>query len=145
MKKTKRAAQLTRLDWAYLATAAIELFVARVRLAARPADELLREIQTPLSPSRRPRVPPHEIDVKRLAWAIAALAPNVPWRSDCLIRAVAADRWLRRLNLQPNFYLGVAKDQQGNLVAHAWLRYGDMAVTGGRSDEFSTLLEPSPN
>ena len=66
----------------------------------------------------------------RLSWAIGAAAARVPWRSDCLLQAMAADRWLRRCGMQPEFFLGVTKDAGGQLEAHAWLRCGDAMVTG---------------
>jgi len=45
--------------------------------------------------------------------------------------------------MRPYFYLGITKDKQGGFTAHAWLRYGDLTVTGGRSDQFFTLIEPA--
>ena len=49
-------------------------------------------------------------------------------RWDCLLQAVAADRWLRRYGMQPKFFVGVQKDTRGQLEAHAWLRCGDVIV-----------------
>jgi hypothetical protein len=86
-----------------------------------------------------------KIDVERLSWAIAVVAPRVPWRSDCLVKVIAADHWLRRHQLHPDFYLGVAKDERGVFVSHAWLRYDGITVTGGRYDQFSVLIESAAN
>ena len=142
-RKIKRAAQLTSSDWRYLAIATIELLAARMRLSAVAAEKILHRLQVPLSaPPRQSKGRLGDIDVERLSWAIAVAAQHIPWRSDCLIQVIAADRWLRRHRLRPDFYLGVAKDQQGVFGAHAWLRYGDITVTGGRYEQYSQLLSP---
>ena len=143
MRKIKRAARLTLSDWRYLTTATLELLAARIRLSVAAAEKILAELQAPLSAPPRPQKLA-DIDVERLSWAIAVAAQNVPWRSDCFIKTIAADRWLRRHHLQPDFYLGVTKDEKGVFAAHAWLRYGDFTVTGGKYDQYSKLIEP-PN
>jgi hypothetical protein len=144
MRKIKRATSLTLSDWRYLTIASGELLAARIRLSTMPVEKILRELQAPMSAlAQQQRTPLAKIDVERLSWAIAVAAQHVPWRSDCLIRVIAADRWLRRHSLRPDFYLGVTKDEQGVLAAHAWVRYGDLTVTGGRYDQFSTLIEPA--
>ena len=140
MRKIERAAQLTKSDWRYLAIAILELLAARVLLAAVTARKILEGLRSPLpGPPRQEKA---DIDVARLSWAIAVAAQHVPWRSDCFIKAIAADRWLRRHHLQPDFHLGVTNDEKGIFVAHAWLRYGDFTVTGGRYDQYSMLIEP---
>jgi Transglutaminase-like superfamily len=142
MRKIRRAASLTLSDWRYLTIASGELLVARIRLSTVAAEKILRELQAPLSAVQQ-RTTLAEIDVERLSWAIAVAAQFVPWRSDCFVRVIAADRWLRRYHLRPDFYLGVAKDEQGVFTAHAWVRYGDLTVTGGSYDQFSPLIEPA--
>ena len=143
MRKIRRAAKLTLSDWRYLTTASVELLAARIRLSTVGAETILRELQD------RSSALPHQqigrsapIDVERLSWAITVAAGHVPWRSDCLLQVMAADRWLRQHGLCADFYLGVVKDPQQGLTAHAWLRYGDLTVTGGRYDRYSTLIEP---
>ena len=143
MRKIKRAAQLSRSDWRYLAIAILELLAARIRLSAVAAEKILGDLRSPLSgPPRQPKNPLANSDVEHLSWAIAVAAQHVPWRSDCFIKTIAADRWLRRHHLQPDFYLGVTKDEQGIFAAHAWLRYGDLTITGGRYDQYSKLIGP---
>jgi hypothetical protein len=66
---------------------------------------------------------------RRVAWAIAAAARRAPWRSECLEQAIAAKAMLRRRGIASTLYLGMARDP---VAAHAWLRVGDLNVTGGR-------------
>jgi hypothetical protein len=140
MHKIRRAAQFSRSDWRYLTIATLELLAARILLVAVAAEKILVGLQAPLSGP--PRQQKADIDVERLSWAIGVAAQTVPWRSDCLIKTIAADRWLRRHHLRPDFYLGVIKDEKGVFAAHAWLCYGDLTVTGGKHDQYSKLIEP---
>lgn len=145
-RKFGRAAQLTPSDWRYLAKASVELLVARRRLSTVTAKRILRDLQVHSSQSpREPLSRSDTIDVKRVSWAINLAAAYVPWRSDCLIQVMAADRWLRAHNVRGDFHLGVAKDPRDGLKAHAWLRHGDFTVTGGRYDEYVSLIEPPAN
>ena len=143
MRKIRRAAQLTLSDLSYLMKASGELLAARIRLSTVADKRILRELQDQSSvlPNQK-GIRSAALDVERVSWAIAIAARHVPWRSDCLLQVMAADRWLRQHGLCADFYLGVAKDARGGLMAHAWLRYGDLTVTGGRYDRFSTLIEP---
>jgi hypothetical protein len=127
-------------DWHYLAIAVKELCFARVRHATRPVGDILRVLQTGRPPSPAGRR--EEIDMARLSWALDAAAARGPWRSDCLLRVMAADRWLRRYGYEPKFFLGAAKLTAGQFGAHAWLRCGDVTVTGGSSKEFTELMMP---
>lgn len=67
----------------------------------------------------------------------------VPWRSDCLVQAMAAQRWLRREGRQTQLVIGVHKDPAGRFEAHAWLRCGMVTVTGGDVARFTPLLVPA--
>jgi hypothetical protein len=144
IRKIGRAAYLTPSDWQYLTIATFELLAARFRLSTVATEKILRELQSQLSATpQKQESASAKVDIERLSWAIAVVARHAIWRSDCLIQVMAADRWLRRHHLRPDFYLGIAKTEQGIFAAHAWLRYGDITVTGGRSSQFSTLIEPA--
>jgi hypothetical protein len=80
------------------------------------------------------------LDVTRVSWAIAAASARVPWRADCLLKVMAADRWLRRHGMQGEFFLGAGKNEADEFGAHAWLRYGDINVTGGDGAQFTPLM-----
>lgn len=69
-----------------------------------------------------------------MSWAIAAAATRVPWRADCLIRAMAAARWLRRQGAGWKLSIGVRREADCRLGAHAWLTAADLVVTGDLPD-----------
>ena len=83
---------------------------------------------------------PKRIELSRLSWAISAAAIRTPWRSDCLLQAMAAERWLRRHGHASQFKLGIAKDAHGQFRAHAWLTSQDQILTGGDVSKFELLL-----
>jgi hypothetical protein len=68
---------------------------------------------------------------REVGWAVRAAAPKTPWKSACLAQALAGKWMLGRRGLHGTIRLGVAKDADGNLQAHAWLCTGDRIVTGG--------------
>lgn len=57
-------------------------------------------------------------------------AENTPWESKCLVRALTAQRLLKRKNIHTTLYLGVG-NENNKMRAHAWLRMGEVYVTGG--------------
>lgn len=63
-----------------------------------------------------------------IRWAVEAAAANLPWKPVCLPQAVAAQWMLRRRGIRSTLYLGVDPGRQ--LDAHAWVRVGDVVVTG---------------
>lgn len=140
-----RLSRLSRSRRRALAIAVLELLRARLRLAAVSSAECLAALRRP-APSARPG--PGQVGsseaVAEISWAIAAAAGRVPWRADCLVQAMAADRWLRRRALVPEFRLGVRRDERGALRAHAWVRCGETTVTGAGPQDFSILIEPPP-
>jgi hypothetical protein len=139
--KPKRATDLTIVDWCYLAVASVELLAARIRLFVTPTAKILQGLGAPSSvPQRRGR-PVTKAHLERFSWAIAAAASRVPWRSDCLVQVIAADQWLRCRRVPSEFYLGVCKNTYGEFRAHAWIRCGDLTITGGRFDQFSVLIQ----
>ncbi|MET4131835.1 hypothetical protein ABIE62_000951 [Porphyrobacter sp. MBR-155] len=76
------------------------------------------------------------------AFFISRMAARVPWRSDCLVQALAGQRWLARLSIPSEIVVGTAKLANGQFDAHAWLRHGDRVVLGGDISRFQPLLKP---
>lgn len=70
--------------------------------------------------------------VKRIARTIRRTSRHTPWDSNCLAQALTAKRMLHRRRINCTLYLGLAKDDDGQLQAHAWLRSGSFILTGGR-------------
>lgn len=60
------------------------------------------------------------------------------WESKCLVRALTAQKLLKRKGIHSTLYLGCGV-KEGKMVAHAWLRVGQMYVTGGDGKEYSIV------
>lgn len=135
--RAARVANLTGAEIAAVGRAFAELTLAAVKLKAWPASKIIAELRSKRSDaSRKADVE----DLQRIAWAISAVARRLPWRSDCLIQVMAAQAWLRRGGREGEFSIGVARDDKGEFIAHAWLNVGNTIVAGGDVSRFSVLL-----
>jgi hypothetical protein len=68
------------------------------------------------------------------------MSRHLPGECKCLAQAVAAKMMLGRRGVPSTLYLGLAKDEQQKLRAHAWLRSGEVIVTGARErDKFHVV------
>ena len=74
--------------------------------------------------------------------AISRAAAYTPWESLCLAQSLTAQRMLQRRGIPGVFYLGAAKDEEGEekMKAHAWSQCGDNIITGGAGHEEFTVL-----
>lgn len=71
---------------------------------------------------------------------VTATARYTPWQSKCLVQAIVAQHLLKKYHLGTTIYFGIAKDESGKILAHAWLRYGSMVVTGGGAVEYFKMV-----
>ncbi|WP_425436282.1 lasso peptide biosynthesis B2 protein [Paenibacillus rigui] len=62
--------------------------------------------------------------------AIRIASRHTPWDSKCLVRAIAALKMLERRQIESTLYLGIARDDSRQMIAHAWLRSGPFYITG---------------
>ena len=67
-------------------------------------------------------------------------ADKTPWESKCLVRALTAQRLLKKKHISTTLYLGV-KTEDNKMLAHAWLRTGKMYVTGGNGDGYAIVAK----
>lgn len=68
-------------------------------------------------------------------------ADRTPWESLCLVRALTARKLLSRKQISTTLYLGVGKDENGKMIAHAWIRAGEMYVTGGNGEGYGMVAK----
>ncbi|EIT86523.1 hypothetical protein A374_03094 [Fictibacillus macauensis ZFHKF-1] len=68
-----------------------------------------------------------------------------PWNTKCLVRAIAGTKMLKRRGIESTLYLGTAKDEDGQLIAHAWLRSGNFILTGGDEMKKFTVVSKFAN
>lgn len=134
------------LSWlvGYTARGLRELIRARrifATLEAREIPDLNKAARTKTNPEN----PIPFGFVERVAYVLPRLSARLPWRSDCLIQAVAGQNWLRAYGLQSEIQIGVEIPEGGDFAAHAWLVHHDVVVTGGDIARYEVLLADSQN
>ena len=80
--------------------------------------------------------------VERVSWAIPVASQLVPWRSDCLVQAIAARSWLAGAGIKCNLFIGVRNDSDSVFEAHAWLLHEGRTITGGDFSSYTPLVTP---
>lgn len=76
--------------------------------------------------------------IKNISEAIHIMSRYTFWESQCLVKAVAGMKMLERRGMESTVYFGTARDEKGDLIAHAWLRSGPYYVTG--SEEMGKFI-----
>lgn len=77
----------------------------------------------------------------KISSVVNRTADHTNWESKCLVRALTARKLLLRKGISCTLYLGVGKDEDGKMIAHAWLRTGEMYVTGGDGTDYATVAK----
>jgi hypothetical protein len=72
--------------------------------------------------------------IERIRDAVARANRVSPWRNRCLVSSLAGRCMLRSRRIQSQISLGVAKGSDGKMVAHAWLRSGEIEIVERRGD-----------
>ena len=71
-------------------------------------------------------------EAKDISRVVELVSHHTPWESKCLVQAIVAQYLLKKKRISTTLYLGVCRDENGELKAHAWLRCGQITVTGER-------------
>lgn len=69
-------------------------------------------------------------EARRIQRIVLLVCNYTPWQSKCLVRALLVQYFLKRKGIATTIYLGVNKDDMNQMAAHAWIRCGEMIVTG---------------
>jgi hypothetical protein len=73
-------------------------------------------------------------DLRKAIWAIESVGKYILGDGPCLTQALAAQQLFIRHNRQSELCIGVAKDNRGKLVAHAWVESDGVVIIGGTDD-----------
>lgn len=65
----------------------------------------------------------------------------IPLNIKCLQEAFAGKIILNKENISSTIYFGLAKDENKKLIAHAWLRSGNIIITGKSTMNKFTVVE----
>lgn len=132
MKALKAAPAL----WLDIPHAMAELALANRRLRKSEARDLLTS--SAKEGRRGAELSDHQRGlVMRVAYVVPRVARRMPWRSDCLVQALAARRWLTGQNIPSTLHIGTRKTPGKGFEAHAWLGVADIIVTGWDIADFT--------
>jgi hypothetical protein len=137
---------LSSRDGVLLAECAVVLLLARLALSLCPFRTLLKIVDraaaSPLSVWRRgPR------RIERVRWAVLKASRYVPGTRHCLTQALCAKLLLGSQDRAVHVRIGVAKDEEGRLIAHAWLEAEGMPIFGltdAEVNRYSALPQLDP-
>lgn len=127
MSGVKAWRRLSGPERAALMEAALQLGLARARVALRPFRDVAR------AASRTPTGRQGESASARrvVAWAVTAAAQRAPWRAKCLEQGLAAQAMLRRRGVEAVLHYGLRRGEADGLDAHVWVTAGGCDVVGG--------------
>ncbi len=87
-----------------------------------------------------------DMKAKQIGWAVVTMSYHTFWQSTCLVQAIAAQMMLKIRGIPGTIYMGMAKDREGTLLAHAWVRCGSKIITGApESGQFTIIAAFAKN
>lgn len=121
----------------FLALAKLQLKQAFARVAPTLGTQTA---ETALHGDKR-----HDPTLKQIRSSLSIMSRHTFWESKCLVQAVAGMRMLERRSIPSTLYLGTSKDDNGKLIAHAWLRSGSIYISGSEGMRRYSVVEKFAN
>ena len=130
----------TNEERALFLRAAVSLAVCRLSLKVLSfgsTRRLLRLISWP----RPSQVQTDGDALVKVQWAIRAAGRRMPWAVTCLTTAICTQALSDRLGEPTSLKIGVARDDVGELKAHAWVESRGRVISGAMNElpEFTLL------
>jgi hypothetical protein len=113
--------------------------MSRLALVVVPFRRLAPHLGNPMAESSS-QSDADPLLLELVAWAIQVASAYTPWETRCLAQAMACKAILRSRGIASTLYLGVDRDDDNDLQAHAWLRCGDKVLTGERPSAGFTVV-----
>ena len=114
-----------------------ELGLARIALDRVAMAEIARRNAVP---GKRVSTADDAQLLDRIGYVLPRVGRRLPWRADCLVQALAGQRWLRRKGLASRITIGVDNQTDATFAAHAWLLCGERVVTGGDISRYAPIF-----
>jgi hypothetical protein len=118
-----------------LGVARLGVLILPFRWLAKSWGHHMKQADAPLPPAKMKLA-------RMIGGAVRSTANYTPWESVCLPQAVAAKWMLKRRHIPVTLFLGVMKDEtkQEKLAAHAWVRCGQIILTGAKGHRQYTVV-----
>jgi hypothetical protein len=136
--------RLSTLSWRdhwLLLEAGICLGLARAAVLTLPLRRIMAFLGHKIGIADSVHQPLRSVEIQRVAWAIRVVRRRTPWNSNCLAQALAGQKMLHRRGIASTLFLGVLKEGDSGLAAHAWVCSSDVIVTGGNQlDRYAVIV-----
>ncbi len=131
MKSLLKFLRLPAADRHLLLKTFILLGLVRLGLWGLPFKKLQQYLNR-ISRSERtsPASPIRCSPVNKIVWAVNVSSHLMPGHVKCLARALTTQVLMSRRGYTPDLRIGVAKDQNNSLEAHAWIELEGSVVIG---------------
>lgn len=114
-------------------------------LKSRPFSKTVHTLGTPMSETSFNTNLLQNVQLNRISFAIHVMSRYTFWESQCFVKAIAGMKMLERRKIESTLYLGTAKDESGQLIAHAWLRSGSFFISGKEEMRKFTIVSKFAN
>jgi len=118
------------------------LIITKTLLRFIPFKKISAGLGNPNQESPSELSPHHHREADQIKQMINKVGRHVPAKNKCLVEAIAAKWMFNRRRIPSTLYLGAKPNKQlaKSFYVHAWLRCGDVIVTGEKKiSEFKTL------
>ena len=116
--------------------------IMRYKILKVPFNKLKEELGTYNTESTREVSSEEYKIVKNIRGVVIHISKHTPWESLCLVQATTVQKMLKKRGISSTIYLGVNKDKTNDeMKAHAWIRCGEMYVTGGNGTGYATVAK----
>ena len=139
MRRLRRFLRLSGAERGLRLKAVLLLAATRVGLWLLPFQTLYRTLNA-VAGMRTGMLGPAPASPVKVAWAVELAARYMPVFTTCLTQALSTQFLLVRRGHPATLHIGVLKDDEGRLQAHAWVESGGEAVIGGHELERYTPL-----
>lgn len=81
----------------------------------------------------------HYRTCRAISFVTNRICDKTSWESKCLVRALTAQRMLKKRHIPSTLYLGVGLTEDNKMIAHAWIRCGELYLTGGNGKDYAQV------
>jgi hypothetical protein len=134
MDRFLRLARRSPIDLLTLIVVTFLLAVIRIGLIVLPFPTLRRTLDKLAGAPNPQRVDDPEYQ-SRIVWATLTASPYLLPDKPCLTQALTVQLLLRRKGIPAQLRIGVKKDGENKLLAHAWVDSEGTIVIGGSKSE----------
>jgi hypothetical protein len=127
-------------EWRLVIEAGGYLVAARVAVWFVPFRRLASDLGDKMAESPAEITEAQRSASAKIGWAVRGLGYHLPGMSQCLVQALAATWMLKRRRIPSTLYFGLAKEEDGELKAHAWVRSGAQVLTGAKGRRDFTVV-----